>query len=418
MYYLIFFLLFEIAVKGLPDGLNSWTVKNEWANTPYVATVGLGVGYNRVQNTVWFFGGYIDSCCQLHSNYIVKFNVSSNTFEYNPSTWQLPLDFSFVNSGSSSTTVNDIAYLSPRTYESNGITKRYFLLNEPEPIYKFDMTQEQWFNVPETYLPTNHYEGCIYGEETQNILVVTGGETNTASMSYYNLTSGSWSLEITQPSVNIARNNHKCIISNDYLYIMGGYTISAPASPASGPTNTIERLYIMDILNIINYQWHLLQTTLFDNSQITAFGINADPSGNLYMSGGVSNGIGITNAVAMLNIRTLLIEKSLPLPVTNLHHVAVTTRDNSFYLFGGHCRDITTCNYALAQYIYSNTLPTKSPTPYIQPDQFYNAKYVLGGFTSFDMDVTMYNFDTLQRSYSEANTFCQNVYGTTLAIIK
>eukprot|EP01084_Bolivina_argentea_P015354 28715_1 len=417
-YYLLLVVLLNIVVKGLPDGISSWTVVlNEWASTPSTSTAYMGTGYNKVENTVWFFGGYIDSCCAIFSNYIIKFNVSSRTFEYDPNKWVMPQQFAFANSVPSSTTVNDIIYLSPTRYET-GLSPKwnvYHTVNEAQPIYKFDMTQEQWFNVPETYIPRNHDQGCIVGEEIQNILVITGGfegNENPASWIYYNLTSDSWSSEITNPIINIPRNNHKCIISNDYLYIMGGRS----AADSEG-IQTIERIYIMDILNIINYHWQLLSTTLLGNTN-DYFGINVDPSGNLYMTGGHNAKTGAQqNTVSMLNIRTLLIERSLPLPVPNIMHASITTRDNQFFLFGGVCRT-SPCDYTLKQYMYSNILPTKSPTAYIRPDQFYNSKFVLGGFTNFDSNVATYNFQTLQESYSEANLFCQNAYGTTLAIIK
>eukprot|EP01084_Bolivina_argentea_P158855 276705_1 len=116
-YYLLFFLLFEIVVHGLPDGLSSWTLVNDWANTPSTGTIDMGIGYNAAQNTVWFFGGYIDSTVYC-TNYIVKFNVSSKEFEYNPSKWQLPAQWRFGGgSEPSSATMNDIVYVSP-THEN------------------------------------------------------------------------------------------------------------------------------------------------------------------------------------------------------------------------------------------------------------------------------------------------------------
>eukprot|EP01084_Bolivina_argentea_P212665 361448_1 len=369
-YYLFLVVLLKIVVKGLPDGISSWTVVNQWAPTPYASTIYMGSGYNRIQNIVWFLAGRIDTCCQLHSNYIVKFNVSSKTFEYDPSKWSLPLQLLFSYSPPGSATVNDIIYLTPTSYESSSVKRIYFVVNEPQPIYQFDMTNEQWFNIPETYMPTNRPGSCMNGEESQNILVVTGGEaaTDIVTWVYYNLTSHSWSSEITIPTINMARRRHACIISNNYLYIMGG------RSQSGSRILTIERIYIMDILNIINYQWQLLSTTLPAAQEGGLSGINVDPSGNLYMAGG-NEGSLKTNTVSMLNIRTLLIEKSLPLPVTNAYHTAVTTRDNQFFLFGGICRT-SPCDYTLKQYMYSNILPTKSPTAYIRPDHFYNSKFV------------------------------------------
>eukprot|EP01084_Bolivina_argentea_P212664 361447_1 len=422
---ILVFLLFWIAINGLPDGLNSWTIVTEWANTPYYSTHMMDTGYNKVQNVIWLFGGWVGPT-QKSTNYIIKFNVSSKTFEYNPSKWQMPMDFYFAYSQSGAT-VNDIVYLSPSHYEdSNNVAGTFWNDNQPEPIYKFDMTQEQWFNVPETTIPMigamNRYQTCLTGEEIQNILILTGGVTKTNTYTntwiYYNLTSHSWSLEITNPTVTVTRNNHECIIANDYLWIMGGVT------PEDQAIKTIERIYIMDILNIHDYQWQLLSTTI---SNSRGFGITVDPTGNLYMIGGspsVSYSVQRTDVVDMLNIRTLLVEKSLPVPQTMARNSVVTTIDNQFLIFGRTRSFVNPPSGTMSaasdgQYLYSNVLPTQPPTPYIAPDKFYNSKYVMGGFTSFDVDVTRYNFDTLLAyTYSEANTFCQNAYGTTLAIIK
>eukprot|EP01084_Bolivina_argentea_P010481 19516_1 len=302
----------------------NWTLQT----SPPIPTVDMRrvIGYDSKNQIVWLLGGY------YNKRKIISFNILNTTYT------EYAVDLT-----------NDIESLGQNYAQKDNIL--YIAMSNT--LYQYNMSNtvsnlESLSTIPRA----NSQYGCL--AVIDNYLVLT------ADVYVYNIITSTWTKPPNTPSMIAWRYWHSCQVSSDkYLYLIGGYD--------NGPNhlNSIEKLYVGDIPNILTYKWTLLVDTLSIGRMWAPSVIFND---YIYFIGGLAhtNGGGredVVDIIDTINDNVFSMQEPLYEPI---YWSAAAMVAETIYVFGGDASTKRTyyqyytlpISRAPTQVTLSPTLPT------------------------------------------------------------